>query len=146
MGLRSPVQCSPADATAQCFLRSAGKFRDAAGKARRRAGGAEVTWRMHRLGGRLVSRPCKFRPSLLPPWRLPRVTGKPQVENLTPVGVATSELPLFQNPVRKTTRRSQIQSARGFCTPSAVGIVFDSMIWDLARESYRPKTVISDHW
>src|SRR6266481_6841034 len=54
MGLRSSVQCSPADAAAQSFLRSAGQFRDAAGKARRRACGVEVTWRLHRLGGRLV--------------------------------------------------------------------------------------------
>src|SRR5215471_1486300 len=65
MGLRYPVQCSPSDAAAQSFLRSAGQFRDAAGKARRRAGGAEVTRRLHRIGGRLVSRPCELRPSLI---------------------------------------------------------------------------------
>src|SRR5262249_32392633 len=102
MGLRSPVQCSPADAAAQCFLRSAGQFRDAAGKARRGAGGAEVTWRLHRIGGRLVSRPRELRPSLifktkamrvlfleragipdtrpfLTSWRLPRVAVNPEV-------------------------------------------------------------------
>src|SRR5258708_7246945 len=65
MGLRSPVQCSSADAAAQSFLRSAGQFRDAAGKARHRAGGAEVTWRLHRLGGRLVSHAGELRPSLI---------------------------------------------------------------------------------
>src|SRR6516162_11963966 len=65
MGLRSSVQCSPADGAAQSFLRSAGQFRDAAGKARRRAGGAEVARRLHRIGGRLVSRPCELRPSLV---------------------------------------------------------------------------------
>src|SRR5262252_1852907 len=65
MGLRSPGQRSPADAAAQSFLRSAGQFRDAAGKARCRAGGAEVTRRLHRIGGRLVSCPCELRPSLI---------------------------------------------------------------------------------
>src|SRR5258708_23440674 len=65
MGLRSPVQCSPADAAAQSFLRSAGQCRSAAGKASRRAGGAEVSWRLHRFGGRLVSRAGELRPSLI---------------------------------------------------------------------------------
>src|SRR5260370_19077652 len=65
MGLRSPVQCSPADAAGQSCLRSAGQFRDAAGKARRRASGAEVTWRLLRFGGRLVSRAGELRPSLI---------------------------------------------------------------------------------
>src|SRR5262252_7841459 len=65
MGLRSPVQCSPADAAAQSFLRSPGQFRDAAGKAKRRAGGAEVTWRLHWIGGRLVPRPYELRSSLI---------------------------------------------------------------------------------
>jgi len=37
-----------------------------------------------------------------------------------------------------------IQIARGFCTPSAVGIVFDSTIWPVNRTA--PMTVISDHW
>jgi len=55
MGLRSPVQCSSADAAAQSFLRSARQFRDAPEKAGRRACGVEVTWRLHRLGGRLGS-------------------------------------------------------------------------------------------
>src|SRR5262245_47839225 len=104
MGLRSPVQCSPADAAAQSFLRSAGQFRDAAGKARRRAGGAEVTRRLHRIGGRLVSRPCELRPSLIfktqakgalfgkswrtdtwpffTSWRLPRATSNSSVIGL----------------------------------------------------------------
>src|SRR5215467_475347 len=65
MGLRSPVQCSTADAAAQSFLRSAGQSPDAAGEARRRAGSAEVTWRLHRIGGRLVSPSCELRPSLI---------------------------------------------------------------------------------
>jgi hypothetical protein len=65
MGLRSPVQCSPADAATQSFLRSAGQFRDAPGKARRRACGVEVTWRLHRLGGNLVSPACELRSSLV---------------------------------------------------------------------------------
>src|SRR5215831_10271768 len=96
MGLRSPVQCSPTDAAAQSLLRSAGQFRDAAGKARRRAGGAEVTRRLHRIGGRLVSRPCELRPSLI--FKTQAMRGKSWHAD---VAIAPSDEQCFRNRIRE---------------------------------------------